>query len=441
MICKNLWGIVMNLENMIKQQALQLKSTRRNIDIAPDISAEVLNKWEKKYNLVLGEGIREYVLVMSYTKTGNFALTGDAMYYDNYLQDGMQILSYVDVAEVSFKTGGLFTTDKVFIKRKNGEELCLDGCIDGINIEKFVGIFNEIIRYAKQWELTVSKQDVPLYELSDNLKVLYLKVLCNYSYLNNNIIDADEYNAISSFSVRMEIGAAARKELRDYMNAIDQRQKTGYLMKEIKTQIGNEVGQWDALRYSLLQDVLYIHNLHDINQPWQQDGFVGSLMQGCDLKSPQMDTMLHAIDLNQKMQLKGADLKELKKEWKQFIKDIRFSDEYVPAMYLFCSGSIYGIANYGGFMKKDETSEKAINKQRELILHEIIENNQKTINVLVDDMNYIAEKLEMEVGEGEQLKENYQVLLTRLRRAMGYLNASKEDKEKEFTEGNGEKEV
>lgn len=425
----------MNLENLIKEQAVHLKSTRRNIDIAPDIPEEILKKWEKKYSNILEDEIRDYVLVMSYTSTGNFALTGDAIYYDNFLQGEMQILKYVDIADVLSKPGGLFSPDQVLVKMKTGDELYLDACIDGIHVEKFAEIFAEIIKCAKQQILTVSRQTIPLYEISDRLKLLYLKVLCNYAYIDNDIIDSQAYNAISRFSVRMEIVSETRNALRNYMNEIEQRQKTGYLIAIIKQIIGNESGQWDAFRYSLLQDVIYIHDLHDSRKTWREDGFIGSLMQACDLKPAQIDTMIQAIGLNEEMLKKDADLKIIKKEWKKFIKDIRYSDGYVPTMYLFCSGSIYGIDNYNSFLKKDDTSEKAVNKQRELILHEIIENTQKTINILIDDMNYIAEKIEKLVGEKEKLEENYRKLVIRLTqgmKAMSQLKSSKEDKEQEF---------
>lgn len=424
----------MNLENLIKEQAVQLKFSRRNIDIAPDISRELLLKWEKKYSLVLEKDIKDYILVMSYTKTGNFALTGQAMYYDNYLQGGMKIINYNDIVNISAKEGSLFSPDKVYVSLRSGKELCLDGCIDGIDVNKFVCIFAYIVKYAKEHELIVSKQDVPLYELPDELKVLYLKVLCNYAYINDQLIDIDEYNAIGSFSVRMEIGSEARKDLRMYMNNIAQREKTGYLLKEIKNMVSNKSGQWDAFRYSLLQDILYIHNIQDDGRQWTEDGFVGSLMEACSLRPEQMDTMIRAVELNQKIQKKDADLKKLKNEWNQFLAKIRYTNGYVPAMYLFCSGSIYGIENYSGFLRKDDTSEKAINKQRELILHEIIENNQKTMNVLVDDMNYLAERLEEAINKGETLREEYKQLISRVKQAMNSLKSEETDKQKELDE-------
>lgn len=424
----------MNLESVIKRQAVGLKSTRRDIDIAPDIPQTTLAKWNTKYHSVVDAELSEYILVISYTKTGSFALTGDAMYYDNFMQGGLKVLQYVDVADISAKHGGLVTTDKVYVKLKNGQELCLDGCIDGIHIERFARIFAEIINCAKQQALTRSKQNVPLYQLRDEVKTLYLKILCNYSYLNDNLIDANEYNAISSFAIRMGLESEGRKTLRVYMNTIESRLKTGLIIKTVQEKLRNETGQWDAFRYSLMQDVLYIHNLQNAQQPWQEDGFVGSLMQVLALKPVQMDTMLQAIVLNAEMQQKGADLKSLKTKWKKLVKSVRYSDAYVPAMYLFCSGSIYGISNYTGFMAKDDTSEKAINKQRELILHEIIGNTQKTISLLIEDMNYIAEKLEEAINGGAVLREKYNALLDRLRKAMHKMNVSQQDKEREMEE-------
>ena len=422
----------MNLENVIKEQAVQLKASRRNIDIAPDIPKETLEKWDKKYRSNIGSDIKSYILVMSYTKMGNFALTGDAMYYDNYLQGGIKKIKYEDIMSVCARKGGIFSTDKVSITLKTGNELCLDGCVDGIRVDKFAQIFSYIVKQANKNSFIISKQDVPLYEISEELKILYLKVLCNYAYIDNQVIDPNEYNAIGSFSIRMGVNSDSRSKLREYMNSISERIKTGYLLREIKREVGHESGVWDAIRYSLLQDVLYIHNVQNKNAPWTEDGFIGSLMEACFLKPDQINTMVRAVELNRKMQEKNVNLKELKRKWRLLLDEVRYKPGYVPTMYLFCSGSIYGIANYSSFFKKDDTSEKAINKQRELILHEIIENNQKQMNVLVDDMNYLAEKLEEAIYDGGDLREKYSVLLKRVKIAMNDVETSQATQKSEM---------
>lgn len=423
----------MNIENIIKQKAVQLKSSRRNIDIAPDLCMDLIEKWKKKYCKDLDEDISDYILVMSYTKTGNFVLTGNAMYYDNYLQNGIEWVKFSDITGVEAKVGGLFTVDKLFLSTRDGGTIQLDGCIDGIDVNKFAQILMYIVKNAEEngQDFTVSRQGVMSYELSDDLKVLYFKVLCNYSYLNDQFIDAEEYNAIGRFSVRMELDSSGRKELRRYMNLVGGREKTGLLLKKIKIQVADNSGEWDALRYCLLQDVLSIHNIQNRNIPWREDGFIGSLMEACELCPEQIDTMCKAVSLNEKMQMKNADMRELRKEWDRLIREIRYSTSYVPSSFLFCSGSVYGIASCNNFLSKDNLTEKEINKQRELILHEIIINNQKTLNVLIDDMNYLAEQLESAVNESYENKERYKKLIMRLKMANSGLETENKEREEE----------
>src|SRR5699024_7626198 len=114
------------------------------------------------------------------------------------------------------------------------------------------------------------------------------------------------------------------------------------------------------------------------------DGFIGSLLEICDLYPEQLDTMLEAVSLNKAMQRKGADLKDLLAKWESLEKKIRYTRGYVATQYLFCSGSVYGIQEYSGFLRNDKLSQQALNKQRELILQKIIENTQQTINLLIE---------------------------------------------------------
>ena len=103
----------------------------------------------------------------------------------------------------------------------------------------------------------------------------------------------------------------------------------------------------------------------------------------------------------------------------------------MPTLYLFCSGSVYGLKSYDGFLKKDETSQKAINKQRELILQEVIVSNQKAVNVLIGDMNYLAERLEKALLEEDKIKQDYEKikqLLSRIKSAMRTVEQEEECK-------------
>lgn len=423
----------MNVENYIKEEAMHLKNSRRVIEIAPDISENHIKAIKKKYGDTLGDDFDRYILVMSYTGTGFFFLTGDTFYFNNFMQGGIQAVPFTEITSIKAEQGKTFTPDKIFFKTTQ-KEYVLDGCIDGINLSTITTVFKRIIELAKNQMssvFTVSEQGFLSSQLPEDIKLLYLQILCNYAYLNDESIDADEYNAITKFSIRMELHGDTRGILRKYMNDFDGRIKTGNLLASIKKITENQTGYWDVVKYCMMQDALYIHEIQQPGKRWEEDGFIGSLMEHCSLNPEQIHTMEKAVSLNKKMQNKDANMSKLKDEWKKLIKSIKDTPGYVPTLYLFCSGSVYGLKSYDGFLKKDETSQKALNKQRELILQEVIVSNQKAVNVLIGDMNYLAERLERALLEEDKIKQDYEKikqLLSRIKSAMRTVEQEEECK-------------
>ena len=421
----------MNVENLIKEEARHLKNSRRTIEIAPDISEKHINTIQKKYGATLRESIAKQILVMSYTGTGFFFLTGDTFYFDNFLQGGLQQVPFTEIKAIKAESGGVFSPDKIYFKTMN-KEYVLDGCIDGINLSTISSVFNRIIEFTQNQTdvvFTTSNQGVLSSQLPEETKLLYLQILCNYVYLNDEMIDANEYNAITKISVRMEINGDTRAILRKYMNDFSKRIKTGYLLSSLKKNTENQTGYWDAVKYCLMQDVLYIHTIQTPGRRWEEDGFIGSLMEHCLFNREQITTMEKAVSLNISMQSKDADMGNLKDSWEKFIKSIKDTSGYVPTLYLFCSGSIYGLKSYEGFFKKDETSQNAINKKRELILQEVISNNQKAVNILIGDMNYLADRLEKALREEDEIQQNYskiKLLLNKIKSANGIVKQEEE---------------
>ena len=398
------------------------------MEIAPDLKIAELENIKKKYKDSIPGNIEKYILVMSYTNTGLFFMTGDALYFDNFMQGGLKCVKFKEIQEISITAGKLFSPDKINLKTGT-QEYVLDGCIDGLNLEMLQTAFNRIIKIAKNTEsdFSVSEQGLLSCQLPEDLKLLYLKILCNYAYVNNAIIDSNSYNAITKFSVRMEIKGETRSELRIYMNDIESRVKTGYLLRALKQTTEDQSGYWDVIKYCMMQDALYLHDLQFQGKNWREDGFMGSLKDSCGLTENQMDTMTRAVSLNKRMQMKDANMKELKGEWKKFIGSIKDTTAYVPTKYLFCSGSVYGIKSYDGFLKKDETSQRAINEQRELILQELITNNQKTVNVLIGDMNYLATRLEKALETEEKIQQDYNSIKQLLNRINAAMNTVREE--------------
>ena len=423
----------MNVERFIKEEAIYLKDSRRKIQIAPEIDTKHLDSIRKKYKNMIPSDFEKYVLVLSYTGTGFFLMTGDAFYFDNFMQGGMKKVQFRDISSVNIEHGKTFSPDKVYLNTTS-EKFILDGCIDGLNLEKIKQVFLHIINMCKEnsENFTVSEQGMLSSELPDDLKLVYLKILCNYAYINDSVIDADEYNAITKFSIRMELSGESRGKLRIYMNDFDNRIKTGILLARLMEITKNQTGFLDIIKYCLMQDVLYIHSIQSPDKPWTEDGFIGSLMEKCALNPEQIETMQKAVKLNQQMQLRGVDMDKLKEEWKKLIKAVYGTKGYVPTPYLFCSGSVYGHKSYNGFFKIDATNQNAINKQRELILQEIIINNQKAVNVVIGDMNYLAERLEKALENEDRIQQDYEKikqLLNRIKSAMKSVRQEEECRE------------
>lgn len=420
----------MNVENFIKEEALQLKCTRRKIEIAPEIDKKHFELIKKKDQGDLPADFEKYVLVMSYTGTGWFFMTGDTFCFNNFLQDGIKSVRFKDIRNVEIEPGGIFSADKLYLNT-NSQKYVLDGCIDGLNLSVLKTVFLHIISKSKtdSSEFTTSQQGMLASELPEDLKLLYLKILCNYAYMNDSVIDAHEYNAITKFSIRMEMSGETRGKLRVYMNNCEERIKTGNLLAILLKKTENQTGYRDVVKYCMMQDALYIHRIQSPGKSWREDGFIGSLMEKCALNPQQIDTMERAVSLNQEMQLRDADMEKIKKEWNQLVKSVHGTSAYVPTPYLFCSGSVYGLKSYNGFLKKDATNQKAINKQRELILQEIIINNQKAVNVLIGDMNYLAERLERALENEDKIQQDYETikqLLNRIKSAMSSVRQEEE---------------
>lgn len=410
-----------NVEGIIKNNAVKLRYSKRDVEIAPDITLEMRDKWIRKYRDRVDASVGEKLIFLSNTGTGSIAAVGTGIYFDNFLQEGLQYIDFEDIASAVAVEGGVFKPDTLKLNTKNGLVYVLDGAIDGLNIFILSAIINKIVRLAEEngGNFISSKQDIALYEVSDELKLVYFKILCNYAYINDDLIDANEYSAIAHFIVRTELEQNARNDLRKYMNSISKRLKTGTFLKKAQELTKYETGQWDAFRYSLLQDVLFLHEIQNLDISWKNDGFIGSLLNHLGFCPAQVDTMTKAVLLNKRMQQKSCDYTVIRKEWLKLSKESKYSAGYVPMMYLFCSGSLYGVnkERYNTLFASNYNRQEGINKWREIILQEIIQNQQKAFNLLIDDYNELVELLEGAVKESEQVKAKYKVLIERLKKA------------------------
>lgn len=175
----------MNCENIIKQNAYKLKTSRRDIDIAPDISHSDREKWAKKYASDLSDSnVADIILALSDTSVGSLAITGRELLFDNFGDHGLRHVAFSQIESVSSTQGGRFSPDTISLHLSDGSDVKMDGSVDGLNIDLIAAIINKAIQLSKQGELTTSNQNVSSFQLSERLKVLYFKGAARRSYRN-----------------------------------------------------------------------------------------------------------------------------------------------------------------------------------------------------------------------------------------------------------------
>lgn len=168
----------MNCENIIKQNAYKLKTSRRDIDIAPDISHSDREKWAKKYASDLSDSnVADIILALSDTSVGSLAITGRELLFDNFGDHGLRHVAFYQIESVSSTQGGRFSPDTISLHLSDGSDVKMDGSVDGLNIDLIAAIINKAIQLSKQGELTTSNQNVSSFQLSERLKVLYFKLV------------------------------------------------------------------------------------------------------------------------------------------------------------------------------------------------------------------------------------------------------------------------
>ena len=211
----------------------------------------------------------------------------------------------------------------------------------------------------------------------------------------------------------MEISAEGRLQARLYMGAEETRQKTGYLLKKMEFNLSDS--DYELVRFSLMQDIVYLDNANLVKNI-QTQGFVNSLKEFLHLTSAQINLMNEAVELHSAL-LDTTNKKMDSVIFEQKMEKLRRGAVlfYMPVSALFCSGGIYAPSTFRS-LKRFWEEKKAVSLQRELMLKNIIENNQMTINFLIEDLNQLSISLMKEIQKANMIGLKIEKLITELQR-------------------------
>ena len=427
----------MSVENYIKEN---VSIVGEKVFIAPNIPEKKLNNAISS----IAEGVNpEYVLaIVDTTLFGSakegIVFLGDRLFVRDILEKP-SIFNFFDISKAEYvceestkDNGKIAKTEKVILKLNDGTEQKLSLPSVGIKFEEFANFINGIINEGgeeKKFETT--SQTLPLSDMDDEVKNAYIKIICNYAYSDDDVIDAKEYAEIISLIVRIDYNAKDRLNLRSYMcdknNIEDSKSLIDYLFANIPD------GCSDIVKKSLIKDIIYIYKLKNDMDQWKNDKFIVELQNELNINDEQIELIISVIKNDESILNERKNDSDIVKSMKEI--GAKAGAVGVPLAAVYFSGSVIGmsaagltsglatlgmggflgfssmftgigvvallgVGTYQGIKKVTGLSELENNKQRELMLQAIIKNSQKSLNYLIEDVNEISKQLTEEIDKG-----------------------------------------
>ena len=339
----------MAVENYIKENVSLLGD---KVYISPDIP-------EKKLNnaiLSIAEGVNpQYVLaIVDTTLFGSakegIVFLGDKLFVKNTFEKPT-MFNFVDISEAEYAyeesvkdNGKVVRSEKILLKLNEGTEQKLSLPSIGVKFEEFANFINGIINEGgeeKAFETT--SQTLPLSDMDNGVKSAYIKIICNYAYSDDDVIDAKEYSEIISLIVRIDYNAKDRLSLRSYMcdknNIEDSKRLIDYLSSNVPD------GCIDIVKKSLMKDIIYIYKLKKDMDQWKSDKFIVELQNELNINDEQIELIISVIKNDENILNDRKNDSDIVKS----MKDIgaKAGAVGVPLAAVYFSGSVIGMSAAG----------------------------------------------------------------------------------------------
>ncbi|MDL4839811.1 hypothetical protein [Aquibacillus rhizosphaerae] len=446
----------MSVESYIKENVTLLNG---KVHIAPEIPEKKLNN---AISSIANEVDPDYILAIvdcSIFGSGKDGLVflGDAVYVRGTMEKP-KVFKYETMVSAEYKltetqkdNGKVVKKEEAILYFQEDQQETITSNLNGINYEGIVQIINGILEESgEEKEYVSTTQTLPLAEMDENIKLTYIKLVCNYAFSNDDIIDANEYAEIVSLITRVELASEKRLELRNYMYSTSDIEGNEALIQYIMKHVPQ--GSFDIVKKSLIKDVLFIFRLNHDTEEWSQDAFIVELQKKLQIDDDQIELILTAIKHDEDILKERKSDSEIKKTMKELAA--KAGAVGVPMAAIYFTGSVMGlgatgitsglatlgmggmlglssmatgigaavligVGAYKGIKKVTGISELENNKQREIMLQSIIKNAQNSLNYLIEDVNQISQQLMEEVkkGQGTSMKvEKLSALLAKLSR-------------------------
>ena len=425
-----------NINVFIKENVS--KVAKKDIHLAPDIPEKKLNNAAS--SMKLQDNVGSIIALLDSTVFGSgkdgLAFTGKRMVYKPaFLSpevvdfDELESAKYVrnistndkgkekveEFTEINLKSGGSFKVEN----------------ISECNLENLADFLNTITTQFASFE--EENQLVALSEMSEALKVAYLKVIVNMTYSDDGEVDEEEFAQILLLMTRLELSPESRFTLREYITSLGQLDCLKTLVKTIDESCSPSHNK--SVKISLVKDLFSV--FMSVNDgSYENFDFFKENNHLFNVSEEEIELIIDALKLDFKMLNDDFSDDALTKGMKEL--GAKAGAVGVPLAAVYLSGSVVGmsaagltsglatlglggalgfssmatgigvavllgVGAYKGIKHLTGANELDKTKRRELMLNEVIKQTQSTVSYLMEDINFITIKLnETIVAHGAQ---------------------------------------
>lgn len=415
-----------NINIFIKENVSKI--AHNGLLIAPDIPEKKLNNAAKSMNLE--DTIGSVIALLDSTLFGSgkdgLAFTGEKMVYKPAFESP-EVVNFSDLETAEY-VRNVTTNDKgkekiteyTTITRKDASSFKVEN-INECNLEKLAEFLNTI---SSQFD-TFEEEDqlVALSEMSEELKVAYLKVIVNMAYSDDGEVDKDEFSQILLLMTRLELSSESRFALREYITTTGVLDSLESLIQKIDDTSAPSHNK--SVKISLVKDLFSVfmsvnNGQHDNFAFFKDNNYL------FNVSDEEVELIIAALKLDFKMLSDDFSDDALTRGMKEL--GAKAGAVGVPLAAVYLSGSVVGMSAagltsglatlglggvlgfssmatgigvavllglgaYKGIKHLTGANELDKTKRRELMLNEVIKQTQTTVSYLMEDINFITIKL------------------------------------------------
>jgi hypothetical protein len=408
----------MSINIFIKEN---IKDIGSSVYVTPEIPEKKLNNAIKAFNC---EDVYKSILaiyddtIFGSAKEG-LVFTGEKMIhhkYGEFLYSNLNSVEYIKNVTIDDK-GKEKKDEFIVIETKNNKHT-LEYGLTGIDKKKFAEFLNKIITEFDDYK--EENQLITISEMPDRLKISYLKIIVNMTFVDDQDIDEKELAELFLLMTRLELSRESRFEIRAYITeiSINNIESIERLLEIIKD--NSEVSHYQSLMISLAKDLINIY-FSTKNTTERSFTFLEEHKDLLGLSDDEINLAYDTVENDHKFLKDNLDDSAIEKHVKELAAKAAAAGTPLAAVYI--SGSvigmsasgitsglatlgmgmgmtgglavigIIGVLSYKGVKYLTGANELDKYKTRDLMLHDIIKQTHKTISQIIDDVNYIVQKL------------------------------------------------